>query len=414
MRRAALVALATLVLAPAAHAANCTVTTSAASGAAPLRVVFTATCAAASYHWDFGDRQAAEGQRVEHVYTAGAWTPVLTTDTGPQKLARVTSISLVLRAPHRADYARPVTLRATVVPRLRVRLLSGRTFRNGAATVVATHPHWTAVAGGVTARAAIMLRPKLEVRLTGSPTVGAPVRVLARLHPAHAGIVRVRVDGRPTNLVDTGRVHTARIVVSTIPHEGWAGPGRILTTTVVEPALGPGSRGPGVRALERRLAELHYALRGADGYYGGDDAEAVLAFQKVNGLPRTGRVDRALWARLAAAGVPHARFGGTHVEIDKSRQVLFLVRDGNVALVVHASTGATGNTPVGLWHVYRKVAGWSWVLWYPNYFLRGFAIHGYPSVPAYPASHGCVRVPMWIAPILFTQIADGFPVYIYY
>jgi len=169
-----------------------------------------------------------------------------------------------------------------------------------------------------------------------------------------------------------------------------------------------------VRALERRLAELHYALRGADGYYGGDDAEAVLAFQKVNGLPRTGRVDRSFWARLAAAGIPRARFGGTHVEIDKSRQVLFLVRDGRVALVVHASTGATGNTPVGLWHVYRKVAGWSWVLWYPNYFLRGFAIHGYPSVPAYPASHGCVRVPMWIAPILFTQIPDGFPVYIYY
>jgi lipoprotein-anchoring transpeptidase ErfK/SrfK len=94
--------------------------------------------------------------------------------------------------------------------------------------------------------------------------------------------------------------------------------------------------------------------------------------------------------------------------------VLFLVRDGRVAVVVHVSTGATGNTPVGMWHVYSKVPGWSWVLWYPNYFLRGFAIHGYPSVPAYPASHGCVRVPMWVAPSLYAQIPYGDAVYVYY
>jgi lipoprotein-anchoring transpeptidase ErfK/SrfK len=121
-----------------------------------------------------------------------------------------------------------------------------------------------------------------------------------------------------------------------------------------------------------------------------------------------------MWARLAAATVPQGRYGGTHVEVDKRRQVLFMVRGGKVALVVHASTGATGNTPVGLWHVYSKVAGWRWVLWYPNYFLRGFAIHGYPSVPGYPASHGCVRVPMWVAPVLYSRIPDGFPVYVYY
>ena len=81
--------------------------------------------------------------------------------------------------------------------------------------------------------------------------------------------------------------------------------------------------------------------------------------------------------------------------------MLFVVRGGEVARVVHVSTGATGNTPLGTWRVYRKVGGWDWVLWYPMYFKGGFAIHGYPSVPAYPASHGCVRIPMWIAPSLF-------------
>ena len=116
----------------------------------------------------------------------------------------------------------------------------------------------------------------------------------------------------------------------------------------------------------------------------------------MHGLPRTGRVDASLWRRLTSATVSRPRFGvnGNRIEVDKSRQVLFEIRDGEVARIVHVSTGATGNTPIGTWQVYRKVSGFDWVLWYPLYFLRGFAIHGYPSVPAYPASHGCVRVPM--------------------
>ena len=165
--------------------------------------------------------------------------------------------------------------------------------------------------------------------------------------------------------------------------------------------------------LERRLLELHYALQSVDGVYGQDDFDAVLAFQKVNGLTRTGLVDRAVWRRLAAATVPRARFGGDHVEVDKTRQVLFEVRDGKVALAVQVSTGATGNTPLGVWHVYSRVPGWSWVLWYPTFFLRGFAIHGYPDVPAYPASHGCVRVPMWVATRLYAMDPFGFAVHIY-
>ncbi len=111
--------------------------------------------------------------------------------------------------------------------------------------------------------------------------------------------------------------------------------------------------------------------------------------------------------------MPPARYGGDHVEVDKTRQVLFLVRGGKVVLVTHVSTGATGNTPLGLWHVYSKVPGWSWVLWYPSYFLRGFAIHGYPEVPPYPASHGCVRIPMWLAPVIYPQIPESSAIYIY-
>jgi N-acetylmuramoyl-L-alanine amidase len=134
----------------------------------------------------------------------------------------------------------------------------------------------------------------------------------------------------------------------------------------------------------------------------------------VHGLARTGRVGPVLWKRLRHAGRPRSRYTGSHhLEVDKRRQVLFEVRGGRVVRVVHVSTGATGNTPVGRWRVYRKVVGWDWVLWYPMYFLRGFAVHGYPSVPTYPASHGCVRVPMWIAPRLFAGNPYGQTVYVY-
>jgi lipoprotein-anchoring transpeptidase ErfK/SrfK len=175
-----------------------------------------------------------------------------------------------------------------------------------------------------------------------------------------------------------------------------------------------GSHGPNVLALKRRLAALGYALPSVDAGYGYAAYEAVLAFQKVHRLPRTGTVDRRFWRVLASATVPRARVRrGNYLEIDKSRQVLFEIRGGKVARVIHVSTGATGNTPVGTWRVYREVFGWDWVLYHPMYFLRGFAIHGYPEVPPWPASHGCVRVPLWLAAGLRERWGYGSVVRVY-
>ena len=140
----------------------------------------------------------------------------------------------------------------------------------------------------------------------------------------------------------------------------------------------------------------------------------MLAFQAVEGLPRTGRVDVRTWRRLVSARTPMPRLRGTHIEVSKGSQYLLAVKDSRVTAIVHVSTGATGNTPIGTFHIYRKSIGWDWVLWYPMYFLRGFAIHGYPSVPSYPASHGCVRIPMWIAPRLFGQFTYGQTVTVYW
>ena len=118
---------------------------------------------------------------------------------------------------------------------------------------------------------------------------------------------------------------------------------------------------------------------------------------------------------LARSGPPPARIRkGDHIEVDKTRQVLFEVRRGEVAGVSHVSTGATGNTPVGRWRVYGRVRGFLASGMYNSlFFLRGFAIHGYRSVPAYPASHGCVRTPFWFADRLFARWGVGTTVYVF-
>ncbi|NUR75434.1 MAG: L,D-transpeptidase family protein [Thermoleophilia bacterium] len=405
MRRLVFVAVPFFAFAPAAQAA-CGQTQSAVSGAAPLTVTFTAACASSAYTWSFGDGASATGQTVTHTFRAGYWRPALQTDAGPEGVQPVTSITLHLSAPHLARYGQWIALHASVVPRLPV-TLRGRRFVHGLLRVRVLSPRpWVASSGGVKASAQTLVKPFLTVSVRGTPVVGGSVRVVATLHPASAGTV---VGPRR---VDARTAHTAHVTLRSRPAHGWVGVSRTLTVPVVSPSLSIGATGASVRMLERRLQELHYAVR-ADGYYGDDDVEAIYAFQKVEGLSRTGAVDAELWRRLAVAHVPRARYGGDHVEIDKTRQVIFIVRGGRVMLVIATSTGATGNTPIGVWHVYRKVAGFDWVLYYPNYFLRGFAVHGYPDVPPYPASHGCARIPMWVATTVYGLIPDGSAVYVY-
>ncbi|HZQ83041.1 MAG TPA: L,D-transpeptidase family protein [Gaiellaceae bacterium] len=405
MRRLVLVALVGLTFAPAAHA-SCGVVTSALTGRAPLTVTFTAQCASAAYTWSFGDGSSATGQSVQHVFAPGSFRPTLASDAGTDALGPVTSVSLTLTAPKRAHYGAWIALIAKVVPRIPV-TLGGRRFEHGKlrVRVLAARP-WTASADGVTATASALVVPTLTLSTRGAPIVGGDVRVVATLHPASAGTVAA------PHAVDTRTPHVAHVVATSRPAPGWAKVSGALAVTVVAPDLGPGDTGASVRMLEERLTALHYAVQ-VNGAYGDDDTEAVYAFQKIEGLPRTGLVTRAVWQRLLTAHTPAARYAGNHVEVDKTRQVLLVVRGGKVVLVVATSTGATGNTPLGVWHVYRKVAGYDWVLYYPSYFLRGFAVHGYPDVPPYPASHGCARIPMWVATTVYGLMPDGSTVYVY-
>ena len=170
-----------------------------------------------------------------------------------------------------------------------------------------------------------------------------------------------------------------------------------------------GERGPAVQDKQEQLADLGYWVGPIDGVYGKLTEQAVMAFQKVNGLQRDGIVGPAVRDAMTDPRTPQARSSsGYWVEVDEARQVLKLVRDGVVTQVFNTSTGTedtythegqeyVADTPNGQWEIYRQVDGWREShlgrLWRPKYFhTDGIAVHGYENVPPYPASHGCVRV----------------------
>jgi len=419
MRRVAL-ALSALALlaapaaAPAARA-DCTVTATPTRGAAPLQVTFTATCASSAYTWSFGDGSQATGASAQHAYGAGLWQPTLTTDGGVQQLPSVTAVSISLTGPPQARYAQTVTLRATVTPQLPLAVrghpvVAGRVRLR----VLGTAPY-VAIADGVrSAPVRIVVVPKLVLHVTRTAIVGERVRVRASLHPAQAGTVHV-------THVDTRTAHDARVVVTTTPAPGWRAVSATATVAVVEPTLGVGTTNRSVLELEQSLAAQHYLLPGRSSTFSYELTDSVYAFQKVNGIARTGVADAATWRAIGKPKIPRPRYTapGVHIEVDKESQVLFVVRDGQIAQIVPVSTaGVPGDfTPVGKFAVYRKVLGFDpsplGTLFDPSYFTGGYAIHGNPSVPPYPASHGCVRVPMWAAPILYAEMPYGTIVYVY-
>ena len=179
-----------------------------------------------------------------------------------------------------------------------------------------------------------------------------------------------------------------------------------------------------VRAVQERLAELGYDVGDPDGRFGGRTSYAIMAFQKIEGLDRTGDIDDGLHAALAAASPPGPLAGGpaTRVEIDLNRQVLMLWQGGVRTRILPISSGngeeycVDGEcdiavTPPGSFQIGRKAEGLEVAplgeLWWPMYFNGGIAIHGSPSVPPYPASHGCIRIPMYAAPTLYDQVGRG-------
>ncbi len=215
---------------------------------------------------------------------------------------------------------------------------------------------------------------------------------------------RVRVPGRPDTVTSTS---------------DYAPPAFVLPQPPAERIIPP----PDPRTVQTRLAALAYLPPDAvNGSYDYRTQQAVLAFQSWEGLARDGVVGPMTLARLqtATTPVPVSTAKGRHIEIYRAKGVVLLIDGAAVVRAIHTSTGVGGDapdlgTPPGRFAIYRKeVHSWSvpYKSWLPyaSYWNAGWAIHGYASVPAQPASHGCARVPLPEAKIVYSFARIGTPV----
>ncbi|MBC7462368.1 MAG: L,D-transpeptidase [Thermoleophilia bacterium] len=290
---------------------------------------------------------------------------------------------------------------------------------------------------GESAPTSIAVAPKvLSARLVGGtvyPFLGTTAvwKVAPATYPNAKVRVNISIDGRAAGWT-TGRIRggTATVNVPTngtgrftfqlvLPKQAaFAQVGdKRLKFNVRTNSVGSGSSSMWVRSLRAGLQFRGFYTTSSGGF----DArmgESVIAFHKAYGLSRSSSFNASDWTvltkRAVAVSYPRA---GAHIEIDKGRQILMQVKNGKPWMIIHVSTGRTGNTPAGthkiLWKGEWVPSFYETLLYKSMAFQGGFAIHGYPSVPTTPASHGCVRVPMWIAPRLYSVSPVGEAVYVY-
>jgi L,D-transpeptidase catalytic domain/Putative peptidoglycan binding domain len=251
--------------------------------------------------------------------------------------------------------------------------------------------------------------------------------VSVRIWRGHKLLKRVSVTPKPTRTQKTA-VFSVRFVPERTGdvqifalHERTAEQRRLLAKaplSVVTPKAGPGTRSPFVSLLQQQLAAIGYATP-QTGVYDAGTGRAVLAFRKVNGMPRITTltpfiVDRA----LRGVGGFKVRFPqhGRHVEAHLGWQVLALIDKGRVVRAYTTSSG-TSSTPtvLGNFRFYMREPGTNSLgMVDSSYFIRGYAIHGYHDVPTYPASHGCLRVPVPDAFTIYSWVHLGDQIDVYY
>jgi N-acetylmuramoyl-L-alanine amidase len=287
----------------------------------------------------------------------------------------------------------------------------------------------------------VWLSPSAVLREQGSVLSG-------QLNPHYVGarvVVQQRVAGawRSIAVVRTSSTGGYRYVLPNLTVGSFSYRAVVPATAAWSQALSPGIglrvdardlvsglSGPDVLALKRQLAGLHYDVGSFTPSFGYDLTHAVITFQKVERLPRTGR-----WTKLERTRATHATawrvrspFSGLAVEIDITRQVLVLSRGGVVQKIVDVSSGSEkpyvqegahniAHTPRGHFAIGRRIDGLHisplGELYRPAFFFEGYAIHGNGSVPSYPASHGCVRVTNPNMDRLFPILVPGVPVTVF-
>jgi hypothetical protein len=283
-----------------------------------------------------------------------------------------------------------------------------------------------AVHGGLATKRTRYFAPSQEVVVKGvvKPYVKGQVLTLYAIRHGRASKkVRrsVKRRGRYEFRFKVGNAGPVRLVVRhRRTAEQAAFRTRSETIQVVNWQAGGGARGLKVLLLQRGLLKLGFATP-VTGYFDGLTANAVNVFRKTNGMGRVGYATTSVYAMvLRGRGAFKLRYPssgnhGKHVEFDWSRQVLVLADHGKPYRVYHVSSGKPSTPTVfGSYRFYRQEPGTnSHGMVYSSYFIGGYAIHGYASVPNYAASHGCLRVPIPNAVSIYNWIDIGDPIYTY-
>jgi peptidoglycan hydrolase-like protein with peptidoglycan-binding domain len=287
------------------------------------------------------------------------------------------------------------------------------------------------VASGATA---LGVKPKVGVS-HGSLVPFLSSRFVLKVAPsAYTGVVTVKVVHRGAVVGRyRARVRDGRAVFQ-VPLRGVDG----FTLTFALPAAGGlvarsfqtkvgvrartlsvGSSGRYVKGMLTGLRRLAIRIPGMGTRFSTRVKDSVMAFQKAYRLPRTYVFNTQNWRKLDGARRIRPRYAGpsTHIEVDKGRQILMIVKGGKVFGLIAVSTGATGNTPEGRFRIQQKhpytTSGYGGILVRTMGFVGDFAIHGYSPVPPYPASHGCIREPIWACYWTYDQSWVGETLYVY-
>jgi L,D-transpeptidase-like protein/putative peptidoglycan binding protein len=282
------------------------------------------------------------------------------------------------------------------------------------------------VEGGLATKKARYFAPSQEVVVRGQvkPFVPGEVLTLYAIRHGKASKQVRRVVGRRGRYefrFKVGKPGPVRLVVKHRASEAQeAFRTRNETIQVVEWQAGQGARGVKVTLLQRGLLKLGFATP-VTGYFDSLTANAVNVFRKTNGMGRDGYAIKPVYAMvLRGEGAfklryPDSGTHGKHVEFDWSRQVLVLADHGKPYRTYHVSSGKPSTPTVfGSYRFYSKTPGTnSHGMVYSSYFIGGYAVHGYASVPNYAASHGCLRVPIPNAVSIYNWIDLGDPIYTY-
>lgn len=183
------------------------------------------------------------------------------------------------------------------------------------------------------------------------------------------------------------------------------------------PDVDPGDRNSTVKTFNNLLLDQgYYSTHGKD--YGQKTEFAVMAFRKVNGMERTFNASPGIFKKLAdGRGEFHLSHpgAGKHVEVDISKQVMVFANHRKPQYTFHVSTGGPATPTIrGHYRFYSRQPGFnSSGMYYSVYWHGGYAIHGYHSVPPYPASHGCVRNPIPESVFIYNWVKIGMSIYVH-